>query len=226
MPDSEKAISRVERNKTDCREYYDRISRYYDLLEFGFESRLAREALDCLEIHPGEVTLEIGFGTGKSISRMAGLTGGQGMTWGIDISREMILKTRQRMPGGPLTGRLGFCQGDALHLPFSAQFFDAVFIAFTLELFDTPEIPLVLREIMRVLKIGGRLGVIGLSRKEERSPAVRVYEWLHGQWPKYIDCRPIYIAEAVENTGFRLQLSKSMRLVVLPVEIIVAVKDI
>jgi ubiquinone/menaquinone biosynthesis C-methylase UbiE len=225
MSKLQKAISRVDRSKTDSRLYYDRISRYYDMLGGGFESIPANKALDYLAIRRGERVLEIGFGTGKCLSRIAGLAGEQGVTWGIDISREMILKTRKRIQKRPLLDRLGLCQGDASKLPFPEALFDVVFIAFTLELFDSPEIPVVLSEIERVLKPGGRLGVVCLSKNQERLLAVRFYEWMHSKWPKYIDCRPIYVAASIEQTGFRIQLCETQRLVILPVEVVIAVKD-
>ena len=56
-----------------------------------------------------------------------------------------------------LAERVDLRCGDAAQLPFETDFFDVVFMAFTLELFDTPEIPKVLSECKRVLKPAGSL---------------------------------------------------------------------
>ena len=113
---------------------------------------------------------------------------------------------------------------DASKLPFVNETFDAVFVSFTLELFDTPEIPLLLNEVRRVLKAEGRLGVTSLSRAKGNPIALRVYEWIHTKWPKYVDCRPIYLEQSLREAGYTVESKEMYNLLVLPVEIVVAMK--
>jgi ubiquinone/menaquinone biosynthesis C-methylase UbiE len=96
-------------------------------------------------------------------------------------------------------------------------------MSFALELFDTPEIPLVLGECKRVLRNGGRIVVVGMSKEGPKDPLVRVFEWTHKHFPNFLDCRPIYIQRVLEKAGFTIQkaLVKHMWI---PVEIILAIK--
>jgi ubiquinone/menaquinone biosynthesis C-methylase UbiE len=225
MKESE-AICRVRRSKQEAGSYYDRLSRFYDWLGGLFERRPALRALDCLQIKSGESVLEIGFGTGHCLLRTAGSVGDQGIVCGIDISAGMVRKSRKRLETAALLNRVTLCRGDAAGLPFGNQAFDVAFISFTLELFDSPEIPEVLSEVKRVLKPGGRLGIVSLSKTRGPSLAVSIYERVHNRWPKYVDCRPIYAAGAIQKAGFRILLKNTLRLVVLPVELVIAIKEV
>ena len=107
-------------------------------------------------------------------------------------------------------------------MPFPDGSFDAVFMCFTLELFDTPEISIVLAECRRALRPGGRVCVVALIKKE-CSP-VRVYEWFHQHLPDVIDCRPIYARRELESSGFIISNSEQRAMWGLPVEIVIGSK--
>jgi len=217
-------ISRVHRSKDDAKKYYDRISSAYDCLGGIFERKPAKKALRALEIKNGDIVLEIGFGTGHCLQNIALSAGRTGKAYGIDISDGMLRITRRRLEKAALLDRVELYRGDASRLPFSDGAFDEVFMSFTLELFDTPEIPELLSEVWRVLKAGGSVGVASLSKIKGNPLALRMYEWLHRKFPKYADCRPIYLEESLRKAGFRIRIKEIYSLFALPVEIVVAYK--
>ncbi|MFC1865997.1 class I SAM-dependent methyltransferase [Chloroflexota bacterium] len=217
-------ISRVYRSKDEAEKYYNRISAIYDRLGGIFERKSAERALDHLKIQEGESVLEIGFGTGYCLQQIAILVAKTGKACGIDISNGMLEVTRRRLEKASLSDRVELFQGDALYLPYSNETFDAVLMSFTLELFDTPEIPQVLKEVERILKVGGKLAIATLSKSNGNSLAVRIYEWMHRRWPKYVDCRPIYLERSISKAGYEIQSREMAKLMILPLEIVVAIK--
>ena len=128
--------------------------------------------------------LELGFGPGHCLERIAKKVGKTGKAYGIDISSGMLKVTKKRLEKAGLAERAELYCGDATKLPYEDNKFDAAFMSFTLELFDTPEIPKVLSEIKRVLKPNGRLGVVSMSKENEESRLLKLYEWLHKKLPK------------------------------------------
>jgi len=216
----------VPRTKKEARQAYNSISRYYGYTAGALGWKYSEMALQRLLIAEGETVLEIGFGTGYCLKLMAELVGGRGKVYGIDVSSGMIEKTKTRLEKAGLTGRAELCCADATCLPFDDNVFDAVFMSFVLEVMDTPEIPRVLEETKRVLKPGGRLGVASMSKENGESVFLRVYEWIHNRWPKYVGSRPIYAGQALLDAGFPIKCKEKVRIFRLPAEIIVAVKAV
>jgi ubiquinone/menaquinone biosynthesis C-methylase UbiE len=221
---SEPETSRVLRPREAARHTYDKISRWYDVLEGVWETKSKDAALSKLAVKEGETVLEVGFGTGHGIVQMARAVGQSGKVYGIDISSGMHEVTRQRLEKSRLSSRASLLEGDAVCLPFQENFFDAVFMSFVLELFDTPDIPAVLSECKRVLKPGGRICVLSLSNEGGRSVMRELYEWGHRRFPNLFDCRPIYVGRALEEAGFHIETASTTSIVKLPVETILARK--
>lgn len=214
----------VSRTKNEARQFYDRISRGYDVLTGKFERRFAETALALLSVREGEKVLEIGFGSGHCLKSIAESVGNTGRAYGVDISAGMIRVTRRRLDKAGLAVRVGPLAGDAASLPFRQGVFDAIFISHTLELFDTPEISGVLEEAKRALKPGGRLAVAAMSREGGASVMLRLYEWAHRKWPRYLDCRPIYVEQFLRDAGYEIRGKEKASLFGLPEEIVLAVK--
>lgn len=217
-------ISRVTRSKAEARATYDAISKWYDALAGGAEAGLRELGLQGLGVQPGEAVLEIGFGTGKGILALARSVGASGKVCGIDISPAMRGLALDRIKQAGFSGWVELRCGDATDLPFEADAFDAVFMCFTLELFDTPEISTVLAECRRVLRPKGRLCTVSMSTSERIGVALSLYSWAHRTFPRFADCRPIPAREFLETSGFGIRKMTNVQMWGLPVSVILGVK--
>ena len=201
------------RNRT--RAFYDRLSHAYDLIADAGERVIRDSGVDALQVSQGERVLEIGFGTGHGLLRLADALGASGHVFGVDISTGMINVARRRVDaaGAP---NVTLAVADARFLCFGNDAFDAVFMSFTLELLDS-EIPQVLTEIRRVLRPNGRLGVVAMATSDHRGAAIKLYEWMHRRWPHIIDCQPTDVLRVLRGAGFDAQATNSVTICGLPV---------
>ena len=217
-------ISRVTRTREEAKAFYNQISRWYDLLAGTPEKKCWEVCVQKLRVQEGEQVLEIGFGTGSCLLNLAELVGNPGRVYGIDISEVMCEVAQEKVKTAGFKDRVGLRCGDAIHLPFDDNVVDVVIMNFTLELFDTPEIPILLSECHRVLRNNGRMGVVSLSKKQDAKVMIRIYEWAHRWFPRLVDCRPIFVEEAVFAAGFQPVDVADLSLWRLPVKVVVATK--
>lgn len=212
------------RVKGEIKETYAKLSKIYATLEGIFEKKLREKGLGYLDIQKGETVLEIGFGTGYTLVEIAKSVGETGKAYAVDVTPEMVELARQRLEREGLARRVELSEGDARNMSYEDNMFDAVYMAAVLELFDSPDIPKVLKEIKRVLKSDGRLGVISIPKEGyENSRVLRLYEWVHRKFPKYASCRPIYVEDSLREAGYNVIRTHEMLLAKLfPMKIVIA----
>lgn len=224
----EPTLGRLLCGRAAARDNYDRLSRWYDLLAGSSERRPVEVGLRRLDAQPGERVLEIGHGTGHALVELARAVGPAGLVCGMDLSAGMgrVAAAKVRRAGsveGTHSSPVRLVRGDAACLPFQADCLDALFMSFTLELFPAPEMSGVLGECWRVLRPGGRLGVVSLAQGAGR--AVRLYEWAHRALPGLIDCRPILVQQALLGAGFQIADQTKVTMWGLPVVAVVGKKE-
>ena len=112
------------------------------------------------ELAPGHTVLDLACGPGV-YSRPFARRVAPGLVVGLDLSPAMLRHARRRARAEGV-GNLALVRGDALHLPFASERFEAVNCCGALHLF--PDADLVLREVRRVLRPGGRFTVAVVAR--------------------------------------------------------------
>ncbi len=219
--DYEPGVLRVFQSKEETKVFYNKIAGVYDLLSEHAERPMREKGLAMLSAQPGEKILEVGFGTGHCLVNLAKSVGVEGRVYGIDISEKMAAIADDLVARENLSDRVELTCGDAEFSPYRSDSLDAVFTSFTLELFDTPKLPEVLRDWKRVLKPGGRLVVVALSKVGNQGIVMKAYEWSHRHFPNLIDCRPIYVERAIDAACFTA-IEVSVEHMWVPVEIVLA----
>jgi ubiquinone/menaquinone biosynthesis C-methylase UbiE len=212
-------ILRVLQTKDETKAFYNKIAPVYDLLAEHSEQPLREIAMKMLAPAPGERLLEIGFGTGHVLVELARAVGPTGQVSGIDLSEKMLEQARALLAREGLAERVILTCGDAEDLVYPSDSFDGIFMCFTLELFDTPELPRVLAQCRRVLRPGGRIVVAAVSKEAKPGLVLRAFEWTHRHFPNLLDCRPIHARRALEAAGFLVEETRIESMWV-PVEIV------
>jgi demethylmenaquinone methyltransferase/2-methoxy-6-polyprenyl-1,4-benzoquinol methylase len=139
------------------RRMFDRIAPVYDVMNrvmtAGLDRRWRRVTVQ-ETIRSGDRVLDACCGTGDLAvaARKAGAAG----VVGVDFSEAMLERARRKAP------ELEWVQGDVLSLPFDTGSFDAAVVGFGVR--NVESLEAALRELRRVLRPGGRVGILEITR--------------------------------------------------------------
>jgi demethylmenaquinone methyltransferase / 2-methoxy-6-polyprenyl-1,4-benzoquinol methylase len=135
---------------------FDRISPVYDpmnrLMTAGLDRRWRRLTVRAV-VKPGDSVLDACCGTGD-LALEAERAGGR--VTGLDFSERMLERARRKSAG------VEWVRGDLLALPFADGSFDAATVGFGIR--NVADLDGGLRELARVLRPGGRLGCLEITR--------------------------------------------------------------
>ena len=143
------------------RAVFDSVASRYDLMNdlmSGGTHRLWKKfALSLTGLKLGGRVLDVAGGTGDLAAGLAQQVGQSGLVVLTDINAAMLNAGRDRLIDAGLVGNVLYTQADAERLPFPDAAFDHAFTVTVLEECDADQ---ALRELFRVVKPGGRVGVI------------------------------------------------------------------
>jgi ubiquinone/menaquinone biosynthesis C-methylase UbiE len=103
-------------------------------------------------VEPGERVIDIGCGCGATSLQLAELVGPRGQVLGVDVSKPMLDRAKQRGAGNPV---LSFAEADATTYPFQPGAADLLFSRHGVMFFPEPE--RAFTNLRSALKPGGRV---------------------------------------------------------------------
>ena len=194
------------------RSMFDRIAPVYDAMNrtmtAGLDRRWRRLTAAAV-VRPGDAVLDACCGTGD-LAIAAARAGGR--VTGLDFSEPMLERARRKAP------ELEWIRGDLLELPYDAATFDSATVGFGVRNVDN--LDRALSEFRRVLRPGGRLGILEITRPHGLlAPFYRL--WFDGVVPllgkllpggsayTYLPASvrrfpgPTELAQMIESAGFR-----------------------
>ena len=151
-------------HKVDVRRLFDSIAYRYDLLNHllsgGFDFYWRRAAIQTLASLKPKHILDVATGTGDFA--IAALRLNPVEVVGVDISMPMLEIGKRKLAARNLNNIIRLEAGEAEHLQFPDNRFDATIVAFGVRNFENLEGGLM--EMRRVLKDGGHIVVLEFSK--------------------------------------------------------------
>jgi ubiquinone/menaquinone biosynthesis C-methylase UbiE len=181
------------------------VQKYYAWRAFNydagarFEVEHHAEALQLAGVHEGQRVLDVACGTGRGTVGLAHAVGETGRVDALDLSEAMIDQARPKLEKLALSNRVHFKQGNARELAYPDETFDLVYNGYMFDLIPLEGFLPILKEMARVLKPGGKLVLVNMSKPDAKKT---FYETVYEKRWAVMPCRPVLMSPYLERAGF------------------------
>ena len=175
-------IAAAKLKKKDVVDVYTQTAPIYDFWGSLTETRARKRSLELAQIKDGMHILEVAIGTGLTFQEILRANPG-GQNTGVDLTPAMLNKARVRI------SKLGIDNyqisvGDAYDLKLPDQQFDLLMNNYMFDLLPEKDFVTVLQEFRRVLKSGGRIVLVNMTRGEHFYE--QVWETVYRMNPRWL----------------------------------------
>jgi ubiquinone/menaquinone biosynthesis C-methylase UbiE len=193
------SIAAAKLKKKDVVDVYTQTAPIYDLWGSLTETKARQRSLTVAQIHDGMSILEVAIGTGLTFQEIL-RTNPNGQNVGVDLTPAMLDKAKARIK------KLGMnnyqvAVGDAYDLKFANAQFDLLMNNYMFDLLPEKDFVTVLSEFKRVLKPGGRLVLVNMTKGEHFYE--RFWETVYKINPRWLGgCRGVLLSGTLQEAGF------------------------
>ena len=192
-------MSTAKLSQPEVVEVYSQIAGLYDLWGMLTEARARQMAMQLAKIKNGESVLEVALGTGLTFVEIL-KANPAGENIGIDLTPAMLEKARLKAVRSGVQN-YEIMVGDAYHLKFPDQRFDVLMNNYMFDLLPEKDFAQVLAEFKRVLKPGGRIVMINMTRSDHFY--LRFWEGVYHLNPRLLGgCRGVLFSDYLRAAGF------------------------
>ena len=163
--DEIKPFASDKAKKQQVEEMFDGIAARYDLMNrlfsAGIDMKWRKKTINLLKKLDPKTILDMATGTADMAILACRLLNPEKIT-GLDLSAEMLEAGRKKIEKEGFVNKIELLKGDGEAISFPDNSFDAVMVAFGVRNFENLENGL--REMLRVLKPGGKLVILEFSK--------------------------------------------------------------
>lgn len=163
--------------------FFSSIANKYDrmntLLTFNIDRLWRKKAIELCQIKKSYKVIDLCCGTGEMIKEIYRTAGDDISVIGLDCNNEMLKIAYQKLNTKTKEKSFVLIKGDISYLPFADFEFDIVTIAFGIR--NIPDYTNALNEMYRVLKPGGTLICLELSK-----PSIPVFKSIYNLYFNHV----------------------------------------
>mgnify|MGYP000042994708 CR=1 FL=1 len=201
--------------------HFNSVAKRYDLmntlLSFGIHHLWKRTAIRIMNLNSGDRVLDLCGGTGDLAILAAGPVGRSGRVIIYDINRAMIEAGVNKINASVSGEHVWFVQGDAEHVSFPDDYFDAAMVGFGIR--NVTHMDQGFKEMYRVLKPGGKMMCLEFSK-----PTSPIFRWLYDIYSFHV--MPAIGEVIAGSSKAYLHLTESIRTFALPNELTTVLKQV